>query len=59
MNKSQYNAPSMEVVELGDKDIVCTSPGMHWGVTDSNGNLIGGGGIKNEGDGDLSGEITG
>ena len=45
MNKSQYNAPFMEVVELGDKDIVCAS--MGWEVTGPGG-VVGGGSVKPE-----------
>ena len=56
MNKSQYNAPSMEVIELGDKDIVCASQG--WEVTGPGG-VVGGGGIGTEKPGELPDEITG
>lgn len=58
MNKSQYNAPSMEVVELGDKDIVCASPSMGWETTGPGG-VVGGGGIGTEKPGELPDEITG
>lgn len=58
MNKSQYNAPSMEVVELGDKDIVCATS-MGWEVTGPDGGVVGGGGIKPEPPGGLPDEITG
>lgn len=56
MNLSQYNAPSMEVVELGDKDIVCASLG--WEVTGPGG-VVGGGSVKPERPGELPDEITG
>lgn len=56
MNKSQYNAPSMKVVELGDKDIVCASQG--WEATGPGG-VVGGGGIGTEKPGELPDEITG
>ena len=57
MNKSQYNTPSMEVIELGDKDIVCASPGQNWEV--GPGGSAGGGGIGTEKPGELPAEITG
>lgn len=56
MNKSQYNTPSMEVIELGDKDIVCGS--MGWEVTGPDG-VVGGGGVETEKPGELPDEITG
>lgn len=56
MNLSQYNAPSMEVVELRDKDIVCAS--MGWETTGPGG-VVGGGGIGTEKPGELPDEITG
>ena len=43
MPENQYNAPAMEVVEFGKEDAVCTF--SRYDVTDSNGNIIGGGGI--------------
>lgn len=55
MNKSQYNAPSMEVVELRDKDIVCAS--MGWEITGPGGG-VGGGPVKPERPGELPDEIT-
>lgn len=57
MNLSQYNAPSMEVVELRDKDIVCAS--MGWEVTGPDGGVVGGGPVKPERPGELPDEITG
>lgn len=56
MNKSQYNTPSMEVIELGDKDIVCAS--MGWEITGPGGG-VGGGPVKPERPGELPDEITG
>lgn len=57
MNLSQYNAPSMEVIELRDKDIVCAS--MGWEVTGPDGGVVGGGPVKPERPGELPDEITG
>lgn len=59
MNKSQYNTPSMEVIELGDKDIVCASPSQGWEVAGPGGGNVGGGGITTEKPGVLPDEITG
>ena len=57
VSKAKYTAPEMDVIDFGNED-VCTSS-MNWGVTDSNGNVIGGGGVIEEKPGDLDGEITG